>query len=55
MKFFIESLYHGMWNEVVNGPYVPKTIINDEIVDKPCSKWNDIGRKKAQFDCMQNI
>jgi len=29
-----------------------KTVINGEIVDKPCFEWNDIESKKAQFDSM---
>jgi len=35
MKIFIESLDRGVWDAVVNGPYVLKTVINGESVDKP--------------------
>jgi len=52
MKIFIQSLDRGVWNAIVNEPYMPKTIINGETVDKPCSEWNDIESKKAKFDCM---
>jgi len=36
----------------VNGPYMPKNVIDGKIVDKPWSEWSDSESKKAQFDCM---
>jgi len=52
MEIFIESLDRGVWVTIVNGLYVPKTVIDGKIVDKPCSKWSDFESKKAQFVCM---
>jgi len=49
MKLFIESLDRGEFDAVVNGPYVPKTIINGKIVDKHWSEWNDIESKKLSL------
>jgi len=28
MKIFIESIYRGVWNAIVNGPYIPMSIVN---------------------------
>jgi len=49
MKIFIESLGRGVWDAIVNDPYVPKTVINGQIVDKPWSEWSDSESKKAQL------
>jgi len=42
MKIFIESIDRGIWNAIVNGPYIPMTILNDVPVQK-------------SFDLMQRI
>jgi len=34
MKNFIELIYHGIWDAVINEPYVTKHVINNELVDK---------------------
>jgi len=52
MKIFIESLDRGVGDAIVNGPSVPKTLIDGQIVDRPWSEWSDSENKKAQFDCM---
>jgi len=52
MKIFIESLDRGVWDAIVNGPFVSKIVIDGVIVDKPWSEWNEYESKKAQFDCM---
>jgi len=33
MKIFIESLNRGVWDVIVNGPFVPKTIIDGVTID----------------------
>jgi len=52
MKFFIESLDRGIWYAILNGPFVPKIVIDGVTVDKPWSEWSEYESKKAQFDCM---
>jgi len=52
MKILIETLYRGVWDGIVNGPYLPKTVIDGKIVDKTWSEWSDSENKKAQFDCI---
>ena len=55
MKFFIESLDRGIWDVIVNGRYVRKTVVDGVIINKPWSEWSDYESKKAQFDCMAKI
>jgi len=52
MKIFIESLDRGIWDAIVNGPFIPKTVVDEVTIDKPCSEWSDYESMKAQFDCM---
>jgi len=52
MKIFIDSFDRGIWDTIVNGPFVPKTIIDGVTTDKPWSEWSADESKKAQFDCM---
>jgi len=35
MEIFIESLDHVVWDAIVSGPYVPKTVFDGQTVDKP--------------------
>jgi len=32
MKIFIETIDHGIWNAIVNGPYVPMNVVNGVFV-----------------------
>jgi len=52
MKIFIESLDRGICDAIVNGPYVPKIVIDGTAVDKPWSKWSAEESRRAQFDCI---
>ena len=36
----------------MNGPFVPKTMIDGKTIDKPWFEWSDHDSKKAEFDCM---
>jgi len=35
MKIFIESLDRGVWDAIVNSPFIPKIVIDGVTVDKP--------------------
>jgi len=37
MKIFIESLDRGIWDAIVNSPYVPKTVVDGVTINKPWS------------------
>jgi len=52
MKIFIESLDRGIWDAIVNGPYVPKTVVDGVTVDKPWSEWSAEESRRDQFDCI---
>ena len=52
MKIFMESLDRGIWDAIINGRYVPKTVIDGTVVDKPWSEWSAEESRRAQFDCI---
>jgi len=52
MKIFMESIDMGIWNAVVNGPFVPMHVIKEETVKKPWSDWSESEKKKAQFNSL---
>ena len=47
MKIFIESIDHGVWDAIVNGPYIPRTVIDGQTVNKPWSDWDANDSKLA--------
>jgi len=50
MNFFIESIDQGIWNVIMNGTYIPKHVVDNKQVHKPCNLWTKEGRKFAQYD-----
>ena len=50
MKIFIESIYRGIWNAIVNGPYIPISIMNGVPVEKSYDELTDVENKKVQYD-----
>jgi len=50
MRIFIESIDRGVWDAIVNGPYVPKLLIDNVYVDNPWCDWTSEESKKAQCD-----
>jgi len=52
MKIFIESIDRGIWNVIVNGPYIPMTIVNGVLVEKSYDELTDSKNKKVQYDCV---
>jgi len=50
IKFFIESLDRGIWDAIVNEPFIPKNVIDGAAVDKPWSDWSTDESRKDQFD-----
>lgn len=52
MKIFIESIDWGIWDAGVNGLFMPKHMMNDELVDRPWLEWSGIEKKIVQYDCM---
>ena len=50
MRIFIESIDRGVWVAIVNGPFVPKMLVDNVYVDKPWCDWTGDESKKAQYD-----
>ena len=38
MKIFIESIDRGVWDAKINGPYVSKTVVDGQCIEKPWSR-----------------
>jgi len=52
MKIFIESIDCGIWNVIVNGPYIPMAVVNVVPVEKSYDELSDVENKKVQYDCV---
>ena len=38
MKIFMESIYMGIWDAVVSGPFIPMQVVKEETIKKPWSE-----------------
>jgi len=47
MKIFIESIDRGIWDTIVNGPYIPRSIVNGVPVEKSYDNFTDAVNKKV--------
>jgi len=52
IKIFIESIDRGIWNAIVNGPYIPISVVNGIFVAKPFDELTDVENKRVQYDCV---
>jgi len=52
MKIFIESIDCGIWNAIVNGPYIPMSIVNDVSIVKSYDELSEAENKRVQYDCV---
>jgi len=52
MKIFIKSINSWIWNAIMNGPFVPMTIVDGIVVENPLDEFTDVESKKAQYDCI---
>ena len=50
MQIFLESVDRGIWDAVVNGPFVPVNVVNDVQEPKPFSQWTVDENRRAQCD-----
>ena len=48
MKIFIESIDRVIWNAIVNGPYIPISVVNGISVAKPFDELTE----RVQYDCV---
>ena len=52
MKIFIESIDKGIWNALVNEPYIPVSVVNGISVAKPFDELTNVENKRVQYDCV---
>jgi len=52
MKIFIESIDRGIWNAIVNGPYILVFVVNGISVAKQFDELTANGNKRVQYDCV---
>ncbi|BAT89667.1 hypothetical protein VIGAN_06068300 [Vigna angularis var. angularis] len=50
MEIFMGSVDRGIWEAVLNGPYIPKRTIDGVEVEKPYFNWTPEENRRAQFD-----
>jgi len=53
MKIFIESIDRGIWNAIVNGPYIPMTVLNGVPFEKSFDELTDAENKKCNMTLLQ--
>jgi len=49
MKIFIESIDRGIWNAIVNGPFIPMHVVDDVSTAKCFDELTDLENKKMQI------
>jgi len=52
VKIFIESIDRGIWNAIVNGPYVPVHDMNGVSIEKSFDEMSEVDNKRVQYDCI---
>jgi len=52
MKIFIESIDPSIWNAIVNGPYIPMSVVNGVSVMKSYDELFEADNKRVQYDCV---
>jgi len=46
MKIFIESIDRGIWNAIVNGPFIPMHVVDGVSAAKCFDELTDLANKK---------
>jgi len=50
MKIFMQSIDIGIWDVVLNGPFIPMHVVKEENIKK---EWSETKKKKAQYDSVE--
>jgi len=50
MKFFLESIDKGVWDAIVNGPYITKVIVDGKEEEKDFNSWTPEENRCAQYN-----
>jgi len=51
MEISIESIDRGIWNAIVNEPYIPVSVVNGISIAKPYDELTEVENKRVQYDC----
>jgi len=62
MKIFIESIDHDIWNAIVNGPYIPMSVVNgmsvvksfDELSEAEISVFSMTVLQEHNYICLES-
>jgi len=49
MNIFIQSIDQGIWDAIANGYFVPKHVIDDELVENPWVDWFEMENKEISI------
>jgi len=49
INFFMKSIDRGIWNAIMNGLYIPMTVVH---VEKSYDELTDAENKKVQYNCV---
>jgi len=50
MQIFLESVDRGIWDAVLNGPFVPVKVVNEVQEPKSFAQWIADENRRAQYD-----
>jgi len=50
MQIFIESIDRGIWNAIINGPYIPMHIVDGVCAVKSFDELTNIENKRVHYD-----
>lgn len=50
MKIFLESIDKGVWDAIVNGPYITKVIVDGKEEEKDFNSWTPEENRCAQYN-----
>jgi len=49
IKMFMKSIDMGIWDAVVNGPFIPMHVVKEENIKKARPEWSDSEKKKLNM------
>jgi len=52
MNIFIESIHRGIWNALVNGPYILMVMVDGVSVEKSYDELSNAENKRIRYDCV---
>jgi len=53
MKIFVESINRGIWNVIVNGPYIPMSLVDCVPIEKSYDELSSKTENKiVHYDCV---